>query len=130
MDSHPDRHVADIDQRLLRMRALGFKFAAGRDNTGAIADLVAVRVHHGVIDIVELYGEDDVLATRIPGDEPDIARPRTVLWRMSGSAVDVLDGLLDVPDPILDQRIQTPDGCWFPLEPGRMVWFAAADPRT
>jgi hypothetical protein len=44
------------------------------------------RVHHGVIDIIALYGEHDADATRIPDNEVDILFPHTILWRTTGPA--------------------------------------------
>jgi hypothetical protein len=58
-------HLADITQRLQALRALNFRFAANRDTTGMVVALIGVRVHHGVIDIIAIYGEHDADATRI-----------------------------------------------------------------
>ena len=55
-----------------------------RDAAGEVAAVVGVRVHHGVVDVVQIYGEHDADATRIPGDEPDIFFPYKVFWRSSG----------------------------------------------
>ena len=63
MTAHPvadESHVDEspIDEHLLGLRSRGFTFAANRDEDGNIDSLVAVRVHHDLIDIVELYGGD------------------------------------------------------------------------
>jgi hypothetical protein len=87
-----------IDRRLLALRCLGFQFATNRDSGGMIVALVGVRAHHGVIDIVQLYGEHDADATRIPDDEPNILFPRATIWRTTGSANDVIDNLLGLTD--------------------------------
>src|SRR5437588_11384892 len=107
MTAHPvadESHVDEspIDEHLLGLRSRGFTFAANRDEDGNIDSLVAVRVHHDLIDIVELYGEDDVRAMRMPGTEPDVMHPRTVLWRASGPAHRVLEALLGLADPEID----------------------------
>lgn len=99
-DGAPD----DISVRLQTMRALQFEFATDQAPDGSIEALVGVRVHDGVIDIVELYGEDEATATRLPDTEPNIMFATTVLWHTRGTAYEVIDALLALPDP--DQ--QTP----------------------
>jgi hypothetical protein len=89
-------HVAG---RLIALRALGFQFSTTRDSGGVIVALTGVRAHHGVIDIVQLYGEHDADAIRIPGDEPEILFPRTTIWHTTGTAYDVIDDLLVLADP-------------------------------
>jgi hypothetical protein len=98
---------ADIDKRLVAMRAHGFRFGTSRDSAGLVVALVAARMHHGVIDIVQLYGEHDADATRISCDEPDILFPRAVFWRVTGSAVHVIDELLSMTAPT-QLRIRQP----------------------
>jgi hypothetical protein len=58
----------------------------------------------------------------MPGDEPDILKPTTTLWRASGRAHDVLARLLDLADdtPALNT---TADGCWVPTQAGRASWL-------
>jgi hypothetical protein len=89
----------DIGTRLRTMRALDFEFATDHDDDGGIVALVGVRLHHGVIDIFELYGEDEANATRLPDTETNILLARTVLWHTRGSAYEVIDALLALPDP-------------------------------
>jgi hypothetical protein len=50
-----------------------------------------------------------------------------VLWRTSGPADDVLDRMLELPDPTTGQSTQQPLGCWIPVSPGRLVWLADTD---
>jgi hypothetical protein len=88
-----------ISARLQVMRALNFEFATDQAPDGSIEALVGVRVHGGVIDIVELYGEDEATATRLPDSEPNIMLARTVLWHTRGTAYEVIDALLALPDP-------------------------------
>jgi hypothetical protein len=82
------------------MRTLGFRFGKSCDSAGLVVALVAARVHHGVIDIVQVFGEHDADATRISCDEPDVLFPRAVFWRTNGSAVQVIDELLALATPI------------------------------
>jgi hypothetical protein len=90
---------ADVNERFIAMRALGFRFGTNRDAAGMVVALVAARMHDGVIDIVQIYGEQDADATRISCHEPDILFPRAVFWRTTGSANQVIDALLDLADP-------------------------------
>lgn len=96
-------HLSSVNQwtpistRIKTLYTAGFRFATNYSG-GTIVALIGVRAHHGVIDIVQLYGEDDADAVRIPGDEPDILFPRTVLWRTTGSACQVIDKLLELPN--------------------------------
>lgn len=94
----------DIGTRLHSMRALRFEFATDHAPDGSIDALVGVRVHHGVIDIFELYGEDEATATRLPDSEPNIMLARTVLWHTRGTAYEVIDALLSLPDPDGEQQ--------------------------
>lgn len=72
----------------------GFQFAHPHDGQGRLIAVVGIRVHHEVIDIVQLYGDHDAEAARIPGEEPDILFPRTVLWRTTGTAQEVIDAAI------------------------------------
>jgi hypothetical protein len=121
--------LADITQRLQALRALNFHFAANRDTTGMVVALIGVHVHHGVIDIIAIYGENDADATRIPDDEVNILFPRTTLWRTTGSANHVIDNILRLPIPV-HARPRTPrhNGSWVPTSPGRLTWLTADDP--
>jgi hypothetical protein len=89
-----------ISNRINALYAAGFRFATNHDGAGTIVALIGVRACHGVIDVVQLYGEHDADAIRIPGDEPDVLFPRKVLWRTTGSSCEVIDMLLDLPEPL------------------------------
>lgn len=91
--------TADLDERLIAMRDLGFRFGTNRDAAGMVVALVAARLHNGVVDIVQLYGEHDADATRISCNEPDILFPTAIFWRTTGSANHVIDALLGLPEP-------------------------------
>jgi hypothetical protein len=122
---------AEITQRLQALRALDFRFATNRDTTGMIVALVGVHVHHGVIDIITIYGEHDADATRIPDNEVDILLPRTTLWRTTGSANHVIDAVLGLPIPT-HTRPLTPhrNGSSIPTSPGRLTWLTADQPKA
>ena len=99
----------DISARLQMMRTLDYEFATDHADDGGIEALVGVRVHQGVIDILELYGEDEATATRLPDTEPNIMLARTVLWHTRGAAYEVIDELLSLPDPepgAAEQRVR------------------------
>ena len=91
--------VDGISARLQAMRALHYEFATDQAADGSIEALVGVCVHDGVIDIFELYGEDEATATRLPDSEPNIMQARTVLWHTRGTAYEVIDALLALPAP-------------------------------
>jgi hypothetical protein len=99
MGLHQVEQQDSLIHRLLVLRALDFHFVTNHDPKGLLVALVGVRTHRGVIDVIQLYGEHDADAIRIPGDEPDIMFPCTVLWRATGSAGQVIDNLLDLRDP-------------------------------
>jgi hypothetical protein len=92
-----------VDRGLLALRSLGFQFATNRDSGGVIVAVTGFRAHHGVIDIVQLYGEHDADAIRVPGDEPDVLFPRTTIWRTTGAAKDVIDNLLGLVAPAFEE---------------------------
>ena len=104
----PDGAPDDISARLQTMRALDFEFATDQAADGSIEALVGVRVHDGVIDIFELYGEDEATATRLPDSEPNIMLARTVLWHTRGTAYEVIDALLALPAPETQVAHTTP----------------------
>jgi hypothetical protein len=95
--SSPD--VDDLDEQLRALMARGFSFAhpclPGSDDIVAV---VGVRAHHDVIDIVQLLGEHNADAARIPSDEPNVLFPRRVMWRATGPAHEVLKRILDLDD--------------------------------
>jgi hypothetical protein len=89
---------------LLALRSLGFQFATNRDSGGVIVAVTGFRAHHGVVDIVQLYGEHDADAIRVPDDELDVLFPRTTIWRTTGAAKDVIENLLGLADPAVQDR--------------------------
>lgn len=101
---YPVEQQERITRRLLALRCLGFQFATTCGSDGVVVAVTGVRVHHGVIDIVQLYGEHDADAVRIPGDEPDILRARTKIWRSTGTANEVIDKILVLADPEFEER--------------------------
>lgn len=121
-------YLDDIADRLRRLIASGFRFAHPRDSQGSLVAIVGARAHHGVIDIVQLFSESDADAARVPGDEPDILLPRTVLWRATGPVRTVLDRALALPDPDTDDSKvhQQSGGYWMPTHAGKATWLAAS----
>lgn len=113
-----------ITDGLQALIARDFQFAHPRDSEGSLIAVVGIRVHHGVIDIVQLYGEHDADAARVPGEEPDVLFPRTVLWRTTGTAREVVEGVLALGDPVPTPN--QPKGCWVPTRSGRSTWLAAS----
>jgi len=94
-----NERAVEVFQRLRMLRALAFLFARTRDNSGEVVALVGVRMHHGVVDVIQIYGEDDADAVRIPTAELNGETPGTVLWSTSGPPAEVIDAMLDLPDP-------------------------------
>jgi hypothetical protein len=86
------------DQRLAELVAKGFQFMHPRNPEGQVVAVIGVRAHHNVVDVVWLRGEDDVVATRMPGDETNFLTPTRITWRSAGTAGEVLTELLDLPD--------------------------------
>lgn len=126
-----NRHLADITQRLQGLRALNFRFATNRDTTGMVVALIGVHVHHGVIDIIAVYGEHDADAIRIPDNEVNVLLPRTTLWHTTGSANHVIDDLLRLPVPLgAVPNTRQRDGSWIPTAPGRLIWLTADQPSA
>lgn len=106
----------------------GFRFVHPCDAKGEIVAVVGIRAHHGVIDVVELWAEDEVTARRIPGDEENVLRPRRELWSRSGPFSDVLDELLRLGDDqpgLPDASGGRQKGCWVPVRPGHAAWLGA-----
>ena len=114
----------EITDGLQALIARDFQFTHPRDTNGSLIAVVGIRVHHGVIDIVQLYGEHDADAARIPGEEPDVLFPRTVLWRTTGSAREVVNATLALGDPL--PAPNPAKGCWVPTRTGQSAWLAAS----
>ena|SRR5437763_16154049 len=122
--------MIDITEGLKSLIALGYQFVHRHDEVGAVVVITGVRVHHGVVDVVQLFGVDDADAVRMPGSEPDILFPRTVLWRSTGPAARVVDELLALGDPVANttpiRSGQQSGGCWVPVRSGQAKWLPAS----
>jgi hypothetical protein len=117
-----------VESRLRALIAGGFRFVHPRDAQGELIAVVGVRVHHNVVDVLWLHGEDDARAARMPADEADVLSPGTVLWLARGSAVDVLAELTALDDAVPGvpgHHAGAVSGCWVPVRPGRSRWLAA-----
>ncbi|MEU5849119.1 hypothetical protein [Saccharopolyspora shandongensis] len=114
----------EITKGLQALVARDFQFVHLRDSNGDLVAVVGIRVHRGVFDILQLFGEHDADAARIPGDEPDVFFPSKVLWRTSGPAREVIAELLALSEPAPELGAQ-PEGCWLPTHAGRSAWLAA-----
>ncbi|HJP75722.1 MAG TPA: DUF397 domain-containing protein [Pseudonocardiaceae bacterium] len=95
------RILGDVAEQLADLTARGFAFTDTRDARGNVVVISGIRLHGNVKDIVQLYGEQDADAIRIPRTEVDLAFPRTVLWRVTGAPSTVLNSLLALADPPL-----------------------------
>ncbi|MDA3625855.1 hypothetical protein [Saccharopolyspora oryzae] len=115
----------DITNGLRALVARDFQFAHPRDADGGLVAVVGIRVHRGVFDILQLFGETDADAARVPGDEADVLFPSKVLWRTTGPAHDVINELLALSDPAPDMGSPAA-GCWMPTHAGRSAWLAAS----
>lgn len=102
------RPAASTDSLLRALVARGFRFVDPRDENGEVVAVVGVRAHDEVIDVVQLHGEDEAIATRIPGDQ-DILQPSRVFWREEGGAGQVLARLLALSDDQAFGRLILPD---------------------
>ena len=96
-----NRIIGDVATQLADLTARGFAFSDTRDARGNVVVISGIRLHDNVKDIVQLFGEQDADAVRVPRTEPDIVFPRTVLWRVTGSPSTVLNSLLALADPRL-----------------------------
>jgi len=117
--------MKEITDGLQALIARDFHFTHPRSADGSLIAVVGIRAHHDVIDIVQLYGENDADAARIPGEEPDVLFPKTVLWRTTGRAVEVIQAALALEDPEPERSAQA-KGCWVPTHAGRSTWLAAS----
>jgi len=89
--------ASSTDAQLRALVARGFRFVDPRDENGDVVAVVGVRAHHNVVDVVQLHGEDEASAARMPTDE-DVLAPRQVYWREAGPAHEVLGAMLALPD--------------------------------
>lgn len=102
------RPAANTDSMLRALVARGFRFVDPRDENGEVVAVVGVRAHDEVIDVLQLHGEDEAIATRIPGDQ-DVFQPTRVFWREEGDAGQVLARLLALPDDRVVGQLTLPD---------------------
>jgi hypothetical protein len=86
-----------VDAQLRALVRRGFQFVDPRDEHGDVMAVVGVRAHDDVIDVIELHGEDDTVATRMPSDQ-DVLAPRRIYWREQGPASVVMAKLLFLAD--------------------------------
>jgi hypothetical protein len=116
--------MCDITDRLRQLIALGYRFAHPRNAGGHVVAVTGVRTHHNVVDVFQLYGETAANAARMSCDEADILSPRSVMWCAGGDPTDVIDQLLDLPDP--ERSEDDRRGCWVATAPGREHWLPAS----
>jgi hypothetical protein len=101
-------HTAtSTDAQLRELVARGFRFVDPRDENGDVVAVVGVRAHHDVVDVVQLHGEDEVIAARMPTDQ-DVLAPRRVYWREVGPALQVLGAMLALPDDHIPGTLLVP----------------------
>lgn len=121
----------EITDSLRALMQQGFQFSHNSDAEGELVSVVGVRVNQDVIDIVQIFGEHDADAVRIPSGEPDIFFPRMTLWRCSGRPEKVIEELLTLTDPAPDPDAApgSGGGCWLPTRPGRSTWVTPMTPE-
>ncbi|MFI7680872.1 hypothetical protein [Actinophytocola sp. NPDC049390] len=96
-----------VDFQLRALVGKGFRFVDPRDEHGEVVAVVGVRAHDNVLDVVELHGEDDAVATRMPPDQ-DLLAPRRYHWREQGPASAVMAKLLSLPDNYVPGMLHVP----------------------
>jgi hypothetical protein len=89
--------AGSVDAQLRALVRRGFQFVDPRDDNGDVLAVVGVRAHDDVIDVIELHGEDNTVATRMPPDQ-DVLAPRRIYWREQGPASVVMAKLLFLAD--------------------------------
>jgi hypothetical protein len=119
--------MSDITDKLCALMSMGYRFLHPRNADGNVVAVTGIRVHHDVIDVVQLYGEDDANAVRMSGSEPDVLSPKSVLWRTSGTPDAVIADLLHLAEPVTAAPEPPADGahtgCWVATRPGRATWL-------
>jgi hypothetical protein len=123
--------ITDLETGLRELVARGYQFVHPRDNQGEVLEIVGIRVHDNVVDVVRLNAEDDVIAMRMPGDEDNILSPGRVLWQLAGPVVEVLKQILGLPENHTPGSILTPEsasakGCWVSSGRGDAKWLSAS----
>lgn len=94
-----NRVIGDVASQLAELTARGFVFSDTRDARGNVVVISGVRVHHNVKDVIQLFGEQDADALRVPLTEADVLFPRTILWRVTGAPSTVLRSVIALADP-------------------------------
>lgn len=119
-----------IEASLRCLMTRGYHFLHPRNAVGAVVTVLGFRAHHNVIDLVQIFGENDADAVRMPNDEPDMLAPHKVLWRRTGPPCQVIESILALPDP---DETAPPESCetdskglWVPVRPGRSKWLATS----
>lgn len=128
LDSEPDTAAQrDADAALNRLIAAGYRFVHPRDAQGEIVAVVGVRAHDTVIDVVRIDGEDEVTATRMPGNEDDVLQPSEPLWQQVGMLSEVVSLLLALADDDhATTQVERSTGCWLSTSPGRNAFLLAS----
>jgi hypothetical protein len=100
MTSSTDNRTQELDFEtgLQELISRGYQFVHPRDENGEVLEIVGIRMHDNVVDVVRLSAEDDVTAMRVPGDEDNVLQPRQVLWRFTGPVGPVLAETLALPE--------------------------------
>ena len=97
-----------VDAQLRALVRRGFQFVDPRDEHGDVMAVVGVRAHDDVIDVIELHGEDDTIATRMPPDQ-DVLAPQRIYWREQGPASVVMAKLLFLADDHVPGKLIIPN---------------------
>lgn len=123
--------IIDLETGLRELIARGYQFVHPRDARGEVLEIVGIRVHDNVVDVVRLNAEDDVIAMRMPGDEDNILSPERVLWQLAGPVGDVLKQILALPEDHTPGSVNTPGsasakGCWVSSGRGDAKWLSAS----
>lgn len=125
LDAQEGTSAVETEALLQGLMERGYRFVHPRDTEGEVIAVVGVRAHGTVIDVVRLESEDDAVAMRLPGSEPDILAPSEVLWSESGCVRKVVSTVLALPDDDAGAE-STTGGCWVPGAPGRAKWLPAS----
>lgn len=96
-----------VDAQLRALVRRGFQFVDPRDDNGDVLAVVGVRAHDDVIDVIELHGEDNAVATRMPPGQ-NVLAPRQIYWREQGPASVVMAKLLFLADDQVPGVLITP----------------------
>lgn len=108
-----DEEAAAI-RAITRSRDAGFRFLHLHDERGEVQAVHAERRHAGAVDCYTVCSPTEAFAARFREDEYG----RGPLWRITGTAVEVITELLALPahgSPGAPTRTtRTPSGLWLP----------------